>query len=170
MDTVRDFEDILVSMQTHRVRYLVIGGLAFIHHAKPRYTKDIDIWVDPSAENIERANQALAEFGSPYLMEFGKSDEVVQVGLPSNRIDLIQTVEGMSFETAWEKRDLGPYGRVTANWIDIDSLISVKARIPVPRHQQDVRDLLKVREMRKSSKRKTTRRSDIRPVRRRGAS
>lgn len=158
MDTVRDFEDILVNMQKYRVRYLVIGGLAFIHHAKPRYTKDIDIWVDPSAENIERVNVALTEFGSPYLLEFGKNDEVVQVGLPPNRIDLIQTVEGISFDTAWEKRDRGPYGRVVANWLDIDSLISVKERIPVPRHQQDVRDLLKVREMRKAkSGRKTAR-------------
>lgn len=46
MDTVRDFEDLLELLGRHRVRYLIIGGLAFIYHAKPRYTKDMDLWID----------------------------------------------------------------------------------------------------------------------------
>ena len=46
METVRDFEDILELFARHRVRYLIVGGLAFIYHAKPRYTKDIDLWID----------------------------------------------------------------------------------------------------------------------------
>ena len=53
-------------IEKHAVRYLIIGGLAFIYHAKPRYTKDLDLWIDPTTENVNRANKALAEFGSPY--------------------------------------------------------------------------------------------------------
>jgi hypothetical protein len=48
MDTVQDFEDILHMLEKHAVRYLIIGGLAFIYHAKPRYTKDLDLWIDPT--------------------------------------------------------------------------------------------------------------------------
>ena len=152
MDTVQDFEDILSIMHKHEVKYLIIGGLAFIYHAKPRYTKAIDIWGESTAANIERANAALQEFGSPYIPEFGKENEVVQIGVPPNRIDLLQNIEGVVFADAWAKREQGPYGKVTANWIDIDSLISAKGSIDVPRHQQDVKELLKVKEMKREKK------------------
>ena len=54
METVHDFEDMLLLLEKNRVRYLIIGGLAFIYHAKPRYTKDMDLWIDP-----DRLNQHL---------------------------------------------------------------------------------------------------------------
>lgn len=63
MDTVQDFEDLLELLERFEARYLIIGGLAFIYHAKPRYTKDMDLWVGPDPENVLRANRALAEFG-----------------------------------------------------------------------------------------------------------
>jgi len=149
MDTIKDFEDMLSVMHKHGVRYLIVGGMAFIYHAKPRFTKDIDLWVESTSDNIHRANLALAEFGSPHLLDADKKDQVVQIGLPPNRIDLLQFIEGVMFEDAWKKRNLGPYGKVTANWIDIDSLIAVKQLIDVPRHQSDVRYLRKVKEMKK---------------------
>ncbi len=58
MDAIQDFEDMLQFLDKHNVRYLIIGGLAFIYHAKPRYTKDMDLWIDPEPENIKRANHA----------------------------------------------------------------------------------------------------------------
>ena len=62
-DKLQDFEDMLSLLHRHDVRYLIIGELAFIYHAKPRYTKDMDLWIDAERENINRANLALAEFG-----------------------------------------------------------------------------------------------------------
>ena len=153
MDTVKDFEDMLIVLHKHEVRYLIVGGMAFIFHAKPRFTKDIDLWVQSTSANIDRANLALVEFGSPILMDAGKEDQVVQIGLPPNRIDLLQSIDGVTFEDAWKKRDRGPYGKVIANWIDIDSLIAVKQRIDVPRHRQDAKDLLKVKAMKSKKKR-----------------
>jgi len=61
VDAIQDFEDFLDLLERHGVRYLIIGGLAFIYHAKPRFTKDIDIWLDPEPDNLARANAALAE-------------------------------------------------------------------------------------------------------------
>ena len=46
MDAIQDFEDILELLDKYHARYLIIGGLAFIYHAKPRYTKDMDLWID----------------------------------------------------------------------------------------------------------------------------
>lgn len=146
MDTIRDFEDLLDLFGQHGVRYLIIGGLAFIYHAKPRYTKDMDLWIDPDPENVARANDALAAFGSPHLLEAGRRGEILQLGVEPNRIDLLQDPNGVEFGDAWEKRIEGRYGRARVNWIDLDSLIAIKSGIDDPRHQDDARVLRMVRE------------------------
>lgn len=148
MDTVQDFEDLLDLFERNGVRYLIVGGLAFIYHAKPRYTKDIDLWVDPEPDNVARANRALAEYGSPFLLVPGRRDEVVQLGVAPNRIDLLQEPNGLDFEAAWSRREEGRYGRAKVNWIDLDSLIEIKSKIDHPRHQEDARVLRMVRERR----------------------
>lgn len=150
MDTVPDFEDLLQALARHQVRYLIIGGLAFIYHAKPRFTKDLDLWIDPDESNVERANAALAEFGSPHLLATESPDEILQLGLPPNRIDLLRST-GISFEQAWDHRVQAPYGAAAANWIGLDELIAIKKPIDDPRHQEDVRILETVRERREQA-------------------
>jgi hypothetical protein len=149
MDAIPDFEDLLRLLHKREVRYLVIGGLAFIYHARPRYTKDMDLLIDPSPGNVRRANTALAEFGSPFLLLVDEPGEILQLGLPPNRIDLLRVVEGPSFAHAWKRRVTGKYGRADVNWMDLDSLIDVKSRIDDPRHRRDVRDLEAVRALRR---------------------
>ena len=149
METVRDFEDILDLLARHAVRYLIIGGLAFIFHAKPRYTKDIDLWIDPYRENVERANRSLAAFGSPYLLDVEKRGEILQLGVEPNRVDLLRDPGGSSgiqFADAWERRIESRYGSARANWIDLDNLIAIKSGIDHPRHQDDARVLREVRD------------------------
>jgi len=152
METIRDFEDLLALLARYRVRYLIIGGLAFIYHAKPRFTKDMDLWIDPTPANVRRANRALVEFGSPLVLEVGAVEEIVQIGLPPNRIDLLQNVSGVRFATAWAKRIRARYGRAPANWIDLDSLIRIKSRIATPRHQDDARILREVKKLKSRMK------------------
>lgn len=148
METVEDFEDLLELLERNEVLYLIIGGLAFIYHAKPRFTKDMDLWIGPDPENIARTNRALAEFGSPYLLEAGRHDEVLQLGVAPNRIDLLQDPGAVEFDEAWSRRVTGRYGRAKVHWIDLDSLIEIKSRIDDPRHQEDARVLRQVRQRR----------------------
>ena len=154
METIQDFEDLLHVLEKHGVRYLIIGGLAFIYHAKPRYTKDMDLWIDPMRDNVKRANTALAEFGSPYLLNPDNDEEILQLGVDPDRIDLLRSIKGAAFTTAWKNRIRGKYGKANANWIDLNSLIRIKSRIDHPRHQEDVRVL---REVRRRWKRKQSR-------------
>ena len=149
MDSIPDFEDMLRLLEKHKARYLVIGGLAFIYHAKPRFTKDMDLWVDPREGNASRVNKALEEFGSPILLEVDDKDQILQIGVDPNRIDLLVRIEGVRFDTAWRKRIRDRYGAVRTNWIDIDSLIRAKRRMDNPRHQEDVRVLREVKELHK---------------------
>jgi hypothetical protein len=148
MDTVKDFEDLLSLFGAHHVRYLIIGGLAFIYHAKPRYTKDMDIWVDFTPNNLLRANRALADFGSPSLLSLDRDDEVLQLGIAPNRIDLFLRIQKMVFENAWKRRVQGSYGAVAADWIDLDSLLEIKSGIDKPKHQEDARILREVKKLR----------------------
>lgn len=148
MDTVEDFEDLLELLARFEVRYLIIGGLAFIFHAKPRYTKDMDLWIDPDPRNVHQANQALAEFGSPQLLSPEDRSEILQLGVAPNRVDLLRSPEGADFDEAWNRRIESAYGRAPAIWIDLDSLIEIKSRIDHPRHQEDARILRLVRDRR----------------------
>lgn len=149
MDTVQDFEDFLDLLDRHTVRYLIIGGLAFIYHAKPRFTKDIDVWLDPTPGNLRRANAALAEFGSPHLLELARGDEILQLGVAPNRIDLLRQAGPLAFEEAWGRRVEGVYGHARACWISIEDLLAIKERIDHPRHREDARVLRKVLERRR---------------------
>lgn len=147
--SIEDFEDLLRLLHDHGVRYLIVGGLAFIYHAKPRYTKGMDLWIDPNSDNIARANEALREFGSPLLIEPGNTDEIVQLGVEPNRIDLLLDLGGASFSLAWMRRIQSHYGDAPASWIDLDTLIEIKSAIDHPRHQEDARVLRMVRERRR---------------------
>lgn len=150
MDSQRDFEDLLELLEQHDVRYIIVGGLAFIYHAKPRYTKDVDILVDPTGDNRRRANEALGQFGSPWMLDDDR-ERIVQIGMPPNRVDVLQQIMGVDFADAWDKRIRDKYGDVETNWLDLDSLIRAKEGIDNPRHQEDVRVLLQVREARRRS-------------------
>ena len=149
MDAIQDFEDFLELLDRHGVRYLIIGGLAFIYHAKPRFTKGIDVWLDPALDNLARANAALAEFGSPHLLNLSDEDEILQLGVAPNRIDLMREAAPLAFEDAWPRRVEGAYGRARACWIAIEDLLAIKERIDHPRHQEDARVLRLVLERRR---------------------
>jgi plasmid maintenance system antidote protein VapI len=150
MDVIQDFEDILELFGRHRVRYLIVGGLAFIYHAKPRYTKDIDLWIAADHANVRRANRALEEFGSPMLMTADDPDEILQLGVAPNRIDIIRETIDLSFDEAWPRRIESNYGRAPAKWIDLDSLLAIKSAIDHPRHKEDARVLRAVRDRRRT--------------------
>jgi hypothetical protein len=125
---------------------LQIGGLrSSITRPRTRRT-----WTCGSIRRLERrrANAALAEFGSPFLLAADDPAEILQIGLPPNRIDLLRLIEGPPFGNAWKRRIIGRYGRAAANWIDLESLIQLKSRIDDPRHRRDVRDLEAVRALR----------------------
>jgi hypothetical protein len=151
LNTVPDFEDILALFAEFNVRYLIVGGLAFIFHAKPRYTKDIDLWIDASPDNVANVNRALSEFGSPSLIDADDPDQILQLGNAPHRIDILRSVVDLDFDRAWRRRITAPYGDAPANWIDLDGLLEIKSSIDHPRHREDARVLKMVRDLRRST-------------------
>ncbi|NUO83638.1 hypothetical protein HUU05_26485 [candidate division KSB1 bacterium] len=92
---------------------MVVGAYAVIFHTEPRYTKDLDIWVEPAKKNAARVWNALAKFGAPLheltLNDLCNPDMVYQVGIEPNRFDIIMDIAGVTFAEAWEDRVASTY-------------------------------------------------------------
>ena len=103
-----DFKDFIQLLNANQVRYLVIGGYAVAIHGYPRYTKDIDIWIGMTPENSIAIMQALADFGFASLEltseDFLTPHQVIQLGYPPSRIDIITTPDGVDFEACYTDR------------------------------------------------------------------
>ena len=119
-----------------------MGGHALAFHARPRFTKDIDVLVEPSAENAGRLLGGLEEFGFGGLglrvEDFIEPDRVVQLGYPPNRIDLLTTIDGLTFEEAWAGRAEGHFGSQPVFFLGRAELIRNKRASGRP---QDLLDL-----------------------------
>jgi predicted nucleotidyltransferase len=138
----KDFEELLDAFLRHEVRFVIVGAHALAHHAKPRYTKDLDLFVEPSAENARHIVAALDEFGFGSLgitsADFERPGLILQLGAPPNRVDLMTSIDGVSFVEAWHSRVEGAYGSVRVPFIGYEALIRNKST--AGRHQ-DLADL-----------------------------
>ncbi len=130
MRVEKDFKEFIELLNKNKVKYLVVGGFAFAYHAKPRFTKDIDFFVEVSEENSIRIIDTLSQFGFGKINldkgDFLEPDQIIQFGNPPMRIDIITTISGLDFKTAWENRVEGRYGDVPCFFISKDNLIRNK--------------------------------------------
>lgn len=122
----QDFKEFLQSLNDNGVRYLVVGGYAVAFHGHPRYTKDIDIWIAMDAVNAANIIKALEQFGFASLelqeKDFSAPDQIIQLGYPPNRIDIITTASGVDFEICYPARVLAEIDGVQVNFIDLANL------------------------------------------------
>lgn len=154
MDLSPDLTDLLTEFENSGVEYLVIGGWAVSTHAKPRYTKDLDLWIGTSPANLAKAVRALTSFGAPRgLIEQAagmSADEFLFFGTPPARIDLLRSIPGAVFEEAWPRRCRAAWGSLTVNVIDLDDLIATKRAAGRPRDLSDVKLLEAAKARRKA--------------------
>lgn len=122
----QDFKEFIQLLNDNQVHYLVVGGYAVALHGYPRYTKDIDVWIELTQENAARIVKALEQFGFASLglkeSDFLVEDQIIQLGYAPNRIDLITSLAGIVFEECYDKRLLVEIEGVKVNFIDLDNL------------------------------------------------
>ncbi len=103
-----DFRDALLCFNAERVEYLLVGAYALAAHGLPRATGDIDLWVRASPENATHVVRALIAFGAPAdqfsVADFGLNDQILQLGVPPGRVDVITSIDGVTFDDAWPNR------------------------------------------------------------------
>jgi predicted nucleotidyltransferase len=137
-----DFKDLLAVLADERVEYLVIGGYAVGFHAKPRFTKDIDLWVRDSEENMQRLGVALKKFGVPETVlesiTTGSPDEIAWFGIPPTRVDILRRVDGGTFSPAYERRVHASWDGVAVPIVALEDLVALKRAAG---REQDLRDV-----------------------------
>lgn len=141
----RDFKELFQLLNDNNVKYLVVGGYAVAFHGHPRYTKDVDIWIEMSQENANNVINSLEQFGFGSL-ELKKDDflipnQVIQLGYPPSRIDLISTLSGVSFSECYMSRVRSEIDGIFINFIDLENLR--KNKLALGRYQ-DLADLEKL--------------------------
>jgi len=145
MELGNDFRDLLALLNQHGVRYLAVGGFAVAAHGRPRYTKDLDLWIEVSPDNATRIVTALDEFGFASFgltqQDFLDPDVVIQLGYEPNRVDFITNLSGVAFADAYPKRTLTKFGTLEVPVIDRMSLIANKRAVGRPRDLDDAREL-----------------------------
>lgn len=105
-----DFRDLLAALLAAGARFLVVGAHALAVHGVPRATGDLDVWIAADPDNARRVHGALVAFGAPVVAmgvtreDFIRPDQVVQIGLPPRRIDVLTAISGVPFEEAWPER------------------------------------------------------------------
>ena len=107
--TSLDLRELLLALNAHEVEYLIVGGYAVGVHSEPRATKDLDIFIRADEKNSKAVYRALAAFGAPIAdltpQDFNdSSSSTFQVGMPPHRADLLQSIDGVSFDEAWRSR------------------------------------------------------------------
>jgi len=138
----QDFKEFIELLNNNDVRYLVVGGYAVALHGHPRYTKDIDIWIELTPENADRVVQALEQFGFGSLglkpADFLEPSQVIQLGYPPRRIDLLTSLKGVDFNDCYQDRTTIVIEGMNIDFINLANL--KKNKQATGRHQ-DLADL-----------------------------
>ncbi|HEY5381464.1 MAG TPA: nucleotidyltransferase [Acidobacteriaceae bacterium] len=148
MFMLKDQIDLLSAFNDHGVEYLVIGGHAVNAYTQARFTKDLDLFIHGSEANGLAVYKALAQFGAPLADVspsdfYGKPDQFFQVGIEPDRIDIMQSIPGVSFEEAWKEATIGSIEGLSVRFISREHLIANKLAAGRPRDLGDVDELKK---------------------------
>lgn len=121
-----DFKEFIQLLNDNHVHYLVVGGYAVALHGYPRYTKDLDIWVELSPANAASLVEVLSQFGFGSLGletgDFLEPDIIIQLGYPPNRIDLLTGLSGINFEQCYTHRVDVTIDEIKISFIDLENL------------------------------------------------
>ncbi len=143
----QDIIDFVKLLNEKGVRYLLVGGYAVIHYAEPRYTKDIDFFVEPSLDNAHKILSVLVEFGLPEsavkLELFTTEGNFFKLGRPPWRIDLITSLEGVDFESLLLNSTTTRIHDQEVKIVSREDLITIKTIAGRPQDLLDIESLKK---------------------------
>ncbi len=141
----RDFKEFVELLAAAGVEYLVVGGYALAAHGRPRYTGDLDLWVNNDEANIGRVIKALDAFGFGTLglqaSDFSNDDADVQLGYPPGRIDLLTGIDGVVFAECYPRRQMTSVAGVELPIIHLDDFKANKRAAGRPRDLSDLASL-----------------------------
>ena len=137
-----DFKDFLKLLNSHGVKYLLVGGYAVGYYGYPRATGDMDIWVAVDKDNAAKTAAVLCEFGMPEKdvsdTLFLEKNQIIRMGFPPVRIEVLTGVSGVNFDDCFNRRKSVDIDGIGVNLISVEDL--KKNEKAAGRHQ-DLQDL-----------------------------
>ncbi len=147
MKLTTDLRQFIELFLSNEVEFVVAGAVALAYHGTPRFTGDLDLFVHPSAENAIRVLRTLAQFGFGGLglteEDFTTPDQVIQLGYPPWRIDLLTGITSVSFDEAWAGRSEGNLDGLRVSFLGRAEFIRNKRAVGRP---QDLADASRLEE------------------------
>jgi len=145
-----DLIELLQILNKNQTKYIIVGAYAVIQYTEPRYTKDLDVWVDSSAENSKKVWKSLLDFGAPLenvnIKDFQNEDNVFQLGIDPNRIDILMGLENLVFDESWKSSNIFKFESVSVKVLNINDLIKSKKSTGRIQDQLDIEKLKKAQE------------------------
>jgi len=142
----KDFSEFLKLLIKHQVEYLIVGGYAVGAYGHPRYTGDLDIWINRNLSNAKKIELCLNEFGFDQVdldaSDFIEKEKVIQLGYPPLRIDLLTDIEGVQFDEAFQNKKVFELDGLMIDFISIQDLITNKKATGRPIDLDDIENLL----------------------------
>ncbi len=138
------YRELLQLLNEFEVEYLIVGGFAVMKYGEPRYTKDLDVWVNNSPQNSACVVGALRKFGAPLDLDkvtaetFTEKQVVYQIGIAPVRIDVLTEITGVEFPDAWGRRVASTFFGVPVYFISLDDLVANKQALG---RSSDLKDL-----------------------------
>ena len=137
-----DLKEFIASLNSAKVEYLIVGAWSFAFHARPRYTGDLDIFVNPTENNAENIFRALDDFGFGDIglsqKDLTEPEQIIQLGVVPNRVDLLTGLTGIKFSEAWAERASGQLDGIDVTFISRQHLIENKLAVGRPQDLTDV--------------------------------
>jgi hypothetical protein len=149
MGTIRlphDFKEFLNLLSEHKVDYLLVGGFAVALHGHIRTTADIDFWIQPNDANALRVTEVLKAFGfgsalpAPHVLR--SDNQVIRMGVPPMRIELITSASGVDFAECHQRRWTTTIEDVKVDVISLEDLRANKAAAGRPKDLADLSELI----------------------------
>jgi predicted nucleotidyltransferase len=142
-----DYKDLLRSLNAAGVRYLIVGGYAVMIYTEPSFTKDLDIWIDPTLENAQVLFRALSHFGAPLKgispRDFTEPETFYQMGVEPVRVDVLTSLPGLVFGEAWGRKETVDFDGEQAFVVSRQDLLLSKKLIGRPRDRAHAKRLQK---------------------------
>lgn len=140
-----DFKDFLSLCLSHEARFMVIGGYAVVHYSRPRYTGDLDVWIDASEENAHRIVAVLRDFGlsGPDITTGMITDkkQIIRLGFEPMRLGLFTRIPALEFDDCYPRRESVNVGKLLVPFISLEDLKINKRKSGRPKDMQDLEEL-----------------------------
>ena len=145
MEMIQDFKEFLELLNKNEVEYLIVGGYAVIAYGYPRLTIDIDVWVKVGDDNSGKVIKTIEDFGFKFdnlnAKDFNIPDNVIQLGRPPNRIDILTSIEGLDFDECYKNKFLYNKNNMKINFISLKDLLKNKKLVGRHKDLDDIRNL-----------------------------